>query len=151
MKPLYIGASAEINPDFMSRMIMKFTKCKFSHLFIHDEETIYHSVDDGVGTEDYEEFLKTHHVWSKPIELKVSYDYFRGYMKGTEGIGYSQSQYFGFILRRGFFRKLFRNGKSKVICSEYVANTLNDCFGYRIANTDWVEPKDVFNLVKGEL
>lgn len=143
-----VAVSAEIKPDFVSRMIMWFTKATFSHIMIIDKGEIVHSVGEGNSKADLNKYLETHKLQAKRIRLKKPYDYFRGYVDGSQGKEYSESQYWGFLFKP--LRKFFRNGNEKEICSEYVARCLNHCCGYDFKDMDFLTPKQVWEDIEDE-
>jgi len=84
---------AEMNPDFGSRMIMKFTKRPFSHVLFYYEDRdnkfkIAHAVAPAVKKEKPEytdEMLKDHIiVYKQKIKLNCTKEYFCGYVNGSE-------------------------------------------------------------------
>lgn len=119
---------------------------RYSHIGILVGDRIYHSIGNGVTEECFESFKKTHWI---PFRKKVVVQcerYALGYLDGHIGIEYSQSQYFGFLVKR--FQRFFRNKKSKLICSEFVANFINDCTQQKIfKDTDFLTPREVFEKI----
>lgn len=142
-----IAFTREIEPDFVSKEIMKFLKTDYSHVFFIYKGTIFHAVGKGVSLVPLDEYLKTHLIVArKEVTLDVSEDRFLGYMDGAKDKEYSSSQYLGIVSRA--LKKLGRNGGEKMICSELVAVVLALYAGYKLTKeADFITPKDVFEMV----
>ena len=145
-----VGFTAELKPDFISRSIMKFLKTDYSHVFLIHDGIIYHSDGRGVNKIHLEYYKKTHKlVYEFPLEISLTEKEFEAYMKGAQGKEYSESQYLGFLF--DFMKKWVRNGEEKMICSELVAQVLQDFGGFTLPKeADFMSPKDVYNLLKGK-
>jgi FKBP-type peptidyl-prolyl cis-trans isomerase 2 len=142
-----IAFSKEKDPDFMSRQIMNRDKADFSHvLIIYDEKKIFHAVGEGVCVEGLDKFLETHEIPEKfEVELKVSRDYFIGFIEGSRGKEYSQSQIAAIATGKG--EEI--NGDEKMICSELVGIVLTRMCGYELpGNQDSWRPIHCFNALK---
>lgn len=152
MTHINILATSEIGPDFISKMIMKKLKTNFSHVLIYFDGLIIHSVGDGLVILEHREsqkYLETHEVKEKfNVALNCSEDYFYGYVRGAQGKEYSSSQYIGFLVP--FLAKFFANKKEKLICSEFVAEVLNECCGFNLKDLDFLSPKDIVEFLKKE-
>lgn len=143
-----VAVAREKNPDFVSRMIMRWMGRPYSHIFIIHQNKLIHSTGKGVHNTWLDEFMVDHDIMIKrrvPIGSGKTVAYFKGFVAGCSGKEYSESQYIGFLFP--FLRRFFRNGREKTICSEFVANVLNNCCGYDIRNIDFVSPKDVMEYV----
>lgn len=138
--------SAEKNPDFTSSQIMKKLGTKFSHVLIqYKEDTIFHAIGKGVCTENLTAFLSEHDIVEKfEVELKVSADYFDGFVAGSHGKEYSQSQIAALGVGKGA-----ENGDEKMICSELVGIVLTRMADYHIpGHQDSWTPKDCLISLK---
>lgn len=128
--------TAETEPDWSSRLIMKSMGTPYSHVAMVLDGRIYHAVDKGVCEESFEEFMRTHKIVArKMVALNCSAEAFKAYMKRASGTEYSQSQLavHGALLMlpigplgRGALKWAFRNGRGKSICSEIAGDVLND-------------------------
>lgn len=154
----YIFASAEKKPDCLSKAIMKKMGTDYSHVGVivtKDEiqevnGEIFHAVGDGFCKSTTEEFLhkkKFQHIKEITFIIK-SQDFAYGWLHGSIGKEYSSSQYLGFFSKR--LGKLVSNGKEKTICSESVADFVNDCTSstyFKVLPTDFVTPKEVVDFL----
>lgn len=148
-----VAVSAEKEPDFVSRQIMKYMGAPYSHIFfIHKGKHI--GVDGkGVNVVDMDFFLKDHMIMgSEFIDLEWSEEYFLGWVEGNKGKEYSESQYLGFIFDG--VKSLFSDGSKELICSEFVARALDYSsprvldylrFGW---DFDYVSPKELWEAVQ---
>lgn len=141
--------SAEKEPDFMSRQIMNRDKVNYSHaLIVFDGNKIFHAVGEGVCIEDAQKFFETHiAAHSFDLELKVSRDYFLGFVRGMKGKEYSQAQIAAIATGKGDSV----NGDEKMICSELVGLVLTEMAGLIIpGHQDSWRPIHCYNALKGE-
>lgn len=122
-----VGFTSEINPDFVSRMIMKFEKTLYSHSLILFEdldfkEKIFHSIGEGVLVDANGDYLKTHKIVRMfEVPMATTREGFCMYVRGrcSAKVEYSQSQYLNQIFRlAGLSLKLVDNDGAKTICSE---------------------------------
>jgi hypothetical protein len=138
---------AENEPDFVSSQIMKKMNTDYSHvLIVYDEDsTIFHAVGEGVCTEPAIEFFKSHKVIHQfEVELSCSRDFFLGFVAGSNGKEYSQSQ----IAALGT-GKVATNNDEKMICSELVGIVLTRMANYLIpGHQDSWTPLDCLNSLK---
>lgn len=151
-----IFVSGEINPDFLSRRIMKRFKTNYSHIgmIVIDNQgftTIYHSVGEGFSAKNYDDFCEEHHMQEIDITRYIlNEDYALGYLNGRIGVEYSFSQYLGFVFKS--LQGLTRNGKEKGICSEEAARFMFHCCQHNLkidqSKFDFVSPKDVWEKLK---
>lgn len=141
----------ETNPDFLSTQIMNKDKTDYSHVLVlfHDDnniEKIFHAVGEGVCVEDSEPYFKTHikaHVFE--IDLDVTKDYFLGFVRGSNGKEYSQSQIASMAVG-----KTEKNGDEKMICSELVGIILHEMSQYKMhGHQDSWRPVHCFDVLKG--
>lgn len=143
--------TAEKNPDIGSRLIMKFQRTPYSHVAIAYCGAIYHAVGEGVIEGSLNSFLETHVVVAeKEIDLKCELAEFFGYIKRAKGTEYSTSQLVAIGGRIKWLRFLFRNGRGKAICSEFVGDILVDLGGFKLdgdSDFDWT-PKYLFEVLK---
>lgn len=138
----------ETNPDFISRTIMWVDKSNFSHtgskfVDLDGKEKLFHSIGEGTKIDHEMEYFKDHEaVEEYEIPMVCSQDFFCGYVRGREGIEYSESQYINQFLRilartlNDLYKYLgiglvvkvtkmpFKNGAEKAICSETSSRTL---------------------------
>lgn len=153
-----VWISAEVPPDWLSRLIMWKLSCDYSHIgiaLINDEgepHTIYHSVGEGFSTLTVKEFLSHGKILKgiKPVEI-INPDKALGWLDGMLGKEYSEMQYLGFLLPR--LQKLVDNGNRKLICSEAVARFLQAHMvgGFeKIKTADFASPKDVWEALNKE-
>lgn len=143
---------AEKKPDFVSRMIMKYDKSDFSHVLIrfmdrHGLDSIYHATGRGVHIEPFDPYLHNHKVVSfKKIELDISQEFFWGYVSGSDGKEYSRWQ----IVRIFTGINLFKNNKTKMICSETVGELMHFYSDYKLeGDRDLWTPKYLHEKVFG--
>lgn len=145
-----VAFSKEINPDFVSRAIMFKDGVDYSHVLIIFEDqdgksTIFHSVGEGVCLASLSEFMEHHelpHVFN--VELTCHAEYFYGYVRGSLGKDYAESQVAAIAL--GLEAD---NGDSKMICSELVGIVLTEMCGKTIpGDQDIWRPVHCFNALK---
>ena len=134
-------------PDFFSRVIMNRLKINYSHAAILYKDTIYHAIKQGVLAEKLSDLPKNDViVHEKEIELKVSEDYFLGFMAGVVGTDYSETQLLGFLFDG--IRSKVTDGRTELICSEFVAWVLQEMSDYKFdENLDFVDPKDLWTML----
>lgn len=146
---------AEKHPDFVSRLIMDKYKTNYSHVLIEYEDNgvphIFHATGRGVHIMKGCELLKYHHshnvVSFEDIRLDVSKDFFLGFVKGSSGKEYSQSQ-IAAIATGG----VQENGDEKMICSELVGVVLRDMSPVKIAGKqDGWTPYDIRRALDNHL
>lgn len=157
-----VAVCREVKPDIFSWLIMKFSGKPYSHAFvIVDEEIIFECVEKGVVKSAVADLLKGGaHVIVDRVQVFPSY-YPRqgcracvdrdayGYLRGSIGISYSQMQIPAFILK--FLRKFVRNGRSRMICSEFVAWFLKEGLGHlheKLEDCDFVSPEEVLAIAR---
>ncbi len=140
----------EKEPDFVSRMIMKFQKTTYSHVLIrfkdrHGIDSIFHATGKGVNIGKYKPFMETHLLcYAITVKLKVTEQFFWGYISGSEGKAYSQWQ----LLRIATGTSFFTNGKEKRICSETVGAVLHNYSKYKLeGDPDLWTPKYLLEVV----
>jgi len=152
---LWIG---EIKPDFFSRLIQFCLRKNYSHnAFIFEGEMWHGTVSDdpeysGFCNEPIEHAMKGSVVrYCKPVTTRFNVDELRGYLQARKGTPYSFSQ--GLAQMRPVLfdwpivRLLFRNGKSKINCSEVVAEVCQSDeldFG----DPDRAKPTDTFRVIQ---
>jgi hypothetical protein len=137
---------AETHPDFISRKIMNKMNTHYSHvLIVFDETEVFHAVGKGVCLDNFSEYIKDHVIAEAfNVELKVSREYFLGFVEGSQGKDYSQSQIVG--IAGG---KEIHNGDGKMICSELVGVVLTRMAGYHIPGCqDTWTPFDCYTSLK---
>lgn len=145
-----VAFSKEKDPDFVSQQIMKKDNTDYSHvLIIYDDSKIFHAVGEGVCTDDLCKFEDEHELpFIFEIDLSVTRDYFLGFVDGSKGKEYSQSQIAAIASGKGGHM----NGDEKMICSELVGIVLTRMAGYKIkGNQDMWRPIDCFNALKSGL
>lgn len=176
----FVCASAEIDPDFTSRGIMRFIRAPYSHVLIEvvDESghaMIWDCTEKGVTRHPASEFLKTHRYVER-LEVTGLLQYppmmAMGWLWGSEGGDYGESQYVAIlisqlqaalrwlakviprIVKRAAAWALLRfsNGRARLICSEYVAYFILDLCGLRLhPNLDVIDPKMVIERLRLKL
>lgn len=138
--------SAEIEPDFVSRAIMKRYNKPYSHvgvlvslsvedqLFLdlaklpHPGEWIFHATGKGFHAELKDSYLAKGKTFVKLVPVRPLDEIFAlGFLAGNIGKEYSSSQYLGFF--SSSLAKLVANGKEKLICSEAVFDFLTQICG----------------------
>jgi hypothetical protein len=155
----YAFASVELEPDFLSRSIMQALDCKWSHNGIiycvddNDSGTIVHSIGKGVCEEPVREFLISHKFvhFINVTSLINDHGFAKGWLKGSIGKDYSESQYLGFLFPR--IKKLVSDGKAEMICSEFAARFMCECTsfkGFDEANCDFIDPKIFIETLRKE-
>lgn len=146
---VYVIACAEKKPDFLSRKIMHYLKCGWSHCMIlveHAgfEDAIYHCVEKGVCEELAAPMLKGH-IFVHKIDVTAylkDYASAMGWLDGAKEIEYSFSAYVGFMFPR--LRFALSRGRGKMVCSEFVVRFMNECTtfeGFKKLDADYVDPK----------
>jgi len=148
-----VFVSKEVNPDFLSRMIMKKLGTPYSHIGLLVTGTdchLYHSTGKGFHRQSKEDFLssgvKAIHASVDITPLVKDKKYALGFIHGRVGTEYSESQYIGFLLpwTQGFFA----NKNKKGICSEEVMYFLNKCvLGGSVDDIDYYDPKMAWDFV----
>lgn len=140
--------TAEKEPDFLSKKIMEKYGTDYSHVLIQfmdesDGMVVFHATGEGVHTlrnsqvVDYFDTRKI--VALGDITLKVSRDFFLGYVKGACGKEYSQSQIAAIAAGR-----IQKNGDEKMICSEVVGLVIRDLAGIPLSgDQDGWTPYDI--------
>jgi len=153
----------ETEPDFKSSFLMRVMGTNYSHAlirFIPDRTIvlnnitliakvpyIFECIGHGVSLAKESDVFPGHsyeHRWKLP--LKVSRDYFYGYIEGSYGKEYSQSQLIGILLLQKLKLDKLRlpfwhNKRGKMICSELVARVLFDCCGIKLGHKmDFITP-----------
>lgn len=116
-----VVATREKEPDFVSRQIMAKDSVQYSHVLIAFDDKIFHAIGKGVCVQDAAPYFESHEaVESFDLELEVSRDYFMGFVRGSCGKEYSQSQIAALAIGR-----VENNGDEKMICSELVGLVMN--------------------------
>ena len=119
-----VGIASEKNRDFMSAVVETLLFRNYSHIFIVYKGRMYHALPEGMSVDLYDEFKITHDiVGEKKVKLYCSEKTFLEHHSFYKKCDYTHSQGLGFI---PFFGRIFRNGRSGALCSEYVAWVLND-------------------------
>lgn len=146
-----VAFTREIKPDFISNCIMKFLATNYSHVFFIHDGQIFHATGEGVNQVTLSDYLKTHQIVAEfEVSLAMTPSEFVMFMEGSKGKEYSSSQYLGFIFP--FLKRFTRNGNEKMICSELVAAVLEKNGGYKLPKeADFMSPKDVYDLLKGNI
>lgn len=153
-KSIKIFVAREVEPDWVSRKIMKVIGADYSHIgIIVDDTIVFHMVGEGFSQCPLKEMESDHVLQTKDITDRIHMTYALGYLQGRLGVEYSQSQYLGFLFP--FMRRFVRNNKEKGVCSEEVARFLLVCgqekyiSGYlnRFIDLDFVSPKDVWETL----
>jgi hypothetical protein len=139
---------AELNPDFVSSQIMKRIGAPYSHAIIIYKNKIYHAIEQGVCISSMEEgLLDSKIVDEKDIELDCTEEEFFSFIEGAVGKNYSEIQLLGFIFPS--LKGLVANGRSALICSEFVAWVLEKFAGYKWnEDLDFVDPRELFESIK---
>lgn len=122
-----IHFTQEINPDWLSKLIMWAEGTNYSHSLcifkdIDGIDKLYHSIGDGSLVTNDLGYLKSHKpVRSYRVPMAVSLEDFSKWVhaRAKKGIEYSESQYVNQFLRLIKIPwVLIKNGDSKSICSE---------------------------------
>ena len=144
---IQVAFTCEKKPDIISKIIMWVLKSTYSHVFLVHNESIYHSVGDGVCKIKLSDYLKTHNLIKYfDVELDCSEEVFEAFMAGEDGKDYSESQYIGFMFP--FMQSYFDNDNEKRICSEFVAIVLEKYGKYVLPkDADFMHPKDVYLML----
>ena len=139
---------AETKPDFVSRQIMERIGAPYSHAAIIYKDLVYHCIERGVCVQNLADGL--HHskiVVSKEVELNCTEDAFFAFMQGALDKDYSELQLVGFIFPK--MAKYVADGRSELICSEFVAWVLVELAGYKFSEElDFVDPRELFESLK---
>lgn len=152
---IYYASSAEINPDWKSKDIMHFLGCNWSHVLHiiepdNGEAYIWHSTGEGVNRMLLNQFLKTHvliHKFDVTDRITSHIERFLGYLEGSNGKDYSETQYAGFIPAvesiKNWFKSKVDDNESELICSEFTARTANLYTNLVIkGDEDFIDPKN---------
>lgn len=145
-----VAFTKEKEPDFVSKMIMKFMGTNYSHVFFILDGYIYQSTGEGTHRCNLENYLETHVIVDEYMVALalMTPESFRSYMAGAKGKGYGHWQYLGFMFP--WLQKFVTNGSSRQICSELVAEVLRDYRPMKLPkNADFMSPKDVNILLRG--
>ncbi|MFV8250264.1 hypothetical protein [Bdellovibrio bacteriovorus] len=120
-----------------------------------NNEFVFHAVGHGVEVIPLSEFLKDRDILvqfdfetTRDQDLKLD-----GFIHGSKGDEYSQSQLLGIVLAKWFKAEgaFFSNGTDKYICSELVAVTFAYIFGkFKDLNKDLVTPRELHDLFVSE-
>lgn len=144
----YLFSSAEIKPDWLSRKIMKYLKCDYSHIGVIVEHeghsAIYHSTGEAVNLKYMDSFM-TDHILVHKIDITkhiIDLQFAHGWCEGSIGKDYSESQYLGLIFP--WLKNLSGDGRSEMICSEFGARFIDECTtipSFDRTNCDFIDPK----------
>lgn len=166
---IYVFASAEKAPDFISSSIMRALGTRYSHValiisnleLVNYENTlqsaggfrpekpyvvIYQADGAGVNVANAQSFFETHSLeyLLDVTEYIGRQEYSIGWLDAKIGLLYSNAQYLGFL---GKLLKPFgNNNNQRYICSELVAEFLNACSSIRLFDKhdcDFVSPKQI--------
>lgn len=151
-----IVVTAEKKPDLGSRLIMWWTKSKFSHCLIRYDHPwgktmIFQATSEGVNVVEAEEFFKTHIAVDNILDIKLNCtpEEFVGYVEGSCGKDYSESQYLGFLFNWKWLRDWFADGDKELVCSELVASVIQRWTHIRFdKQLDYLTPAEVLETVR---
>lgn len=148
---IHVEFTAEENPDLKSAAIMKFMKTPFSHVLIRyadqfGEEKLFHATSPCVCVQKTLDYMPGHKVAASfEITLDCSPDRFFGFVEGSCGKEYSQSQLLAIVSRT----RLADNGSEKMICSELVADVLKRFSSVPISGViDRITPGDLYQILR---
>lgn len=135
MEKIKVIFTREKDPDFISKKIMEKDGTNYSHVLIdydeNGERKIFHAVGEGVciyAENKYKDYYKSHiKAHEYEIELKVSKDFFLGYVEGSCGKEYSQSQIAAIAVGG-----ILENGDEAMICSELAGLVIRDLCGIEL-------------------
>lgn len=112
---------------------------------------VFHATGEGVNKQDAVEFFKHHDSGAyKQIKLNCTADEFLGYVDGSCGKDYAESQFLGFIFPYKWIQKIVGDGGKEIICSELVAMVL-DKFKKQIKfdkSFEFLKPEECFKIIK---
>lgn len=140
-----------IKPNILSNGIMRFTHSTYSHLAILiPVADIYHAIGSGFQAATLPH-VESDHVIVERAEFELSDEKLElalGWLKGRCGTEYSQAQYIGFLLPYPWVRSVVANGKARTICSEIVADFIEEILGFECTPgvNDFLDPKTVMEL-----
>lgn len=142
----------EINPDFVSKAIMRFTGKDSSHILIEyhcpvdDQMKVFQATGEGVNVKPSDEYFKTHHkMMTIHLDLNCTPGEFASYIDGALGKDYSESQYVGFIFPYKWIQKIVGDGEKEMICSELVARVVEKFTDIRFSiPLDFITPHECF-------
>lgn len=147
---IWFGFSKTREFSFVSWLIMRFTRARFSHAYIkfqdeHGAFQVFHSVGHGTEVVPYMTFIKHKEPVNEFREEIISQDYFRGFISGAMGKSYPKMQLVGCALAivLGLKKTVFDNGKSEAMCSETAFYVAQECIkGWTCnENPDLMTPK----------
>ena len=138
----------ETSPDFASRCIMKVIGAPYSHACIIYDDLVYHCIGRGVCVQNLKEGLHNSFICGeKEVELKCDESTFLAFIEGARGKDYSESQLIGFLMPK-WFRRYFTDGRSEIICSEFVAWVLVTFTDIKFKqDIDFITPKELFEAI----
>lgn len=153
---IQVVVTREKKPDIMSRLIMWWTKQEYSHILIdyyccrEKKNVIFHATGEGVNKQPSSEFWQTHlPIDTVSLKLDCTHEEFMGYVDGSCGKDYAESQYFAFIFPYKWLAKIVGDGNKDFVCSELVATTVNKFKGISFnKELDFVTPKEVLDTIK---
>jgi len=159
---LWVG---EKKPDTFSSIIQRILKTNYSHnAFIFEGEVWHGTISDdpkydGFCNEPIESALAGCVVrYCRTVTTRWNTSELRGYLQARKGTPYSHSQNIAAVHPTFFdwplVAWLFRNGKSKINCSEVLAEICEG--GYiegvglrlRFGDLDRVKPTDTFRVIR---
>lgn len=147
-----VFATREKNPDLVSSLIMKKIGAPYSHVgLLIDGVDVYHATGKGVNKTTIDAVSEHGNQVVKLIDvsdhIRVSSEYCRGWLDGSLGKEYSQSQLLGFVFSCA--RRFLKNQNEKMICSEYVAQALVSWEVLPpIEEIDFVDPHMLIGMVE---
>jgi hypothetical protein len=124
-------AGAEVEPDFVSKSIMKAIGTNYSHvgIIIQEEGEEYGHIIDatgkGVCKSKVEDYIKDHELLEM-IDITrfvLNGSNAKSWLEGNLGKDYSEGQFVGFKIPA--LKKLVGDGESELICSELCARFCN--------------------------
>ncbi len=153
-----IIAIGEVEPDFVSRCIQRFSKANYSHIAILlDDCILYEAVGEGVRKSSVAEMMAVKpHAIRRRVELPVKSECCSlTWLEANVGKKYGLIQYLGFLFPFLRWLPFVKNGKREVVCSEFGADFVMCCtkLGHiaeqAYGTGDWVLPPQAMDVAAG--
>lgn len=153
MAKLIVGFSTRKKKNIITSLIQFFDNAPFDHVFTMVDDKVFQANFFGVGIVPFSEFSATHEIvetigYDLTPEQALKYE---GFVNGCVGKEYSQMQFLWIAANKYFHVNVeSKNGTSKYICSELVADTLSFVLGFNFHRVhDYITPRWLRDFLKG--
>lgn len=146
---VFAAFSAPLEFSLKSWLIMKVIGFDCSHALIIINGTVYHHVGKGIVAEPLAVFSQRRKIKYRidiSDRITASPETIMHWLGKKLGQEYSQSQYWGFVFKG--LQPVFKNGRDKGICSEFVAEFYNTFCGGSFTGLDFLSPGDVYHTIR---